>query len=797
MARVSGKYPDDRKLFVYKLVDHRRVLVLCLLVVSILIFPFVLTVELDRTLKAAYVTSSPAYELYKELIAQYGPDEFILIAVVTPKGVMDASILKGLDAISNRLKQRPEIFHVLSVSNLKVFGERSGVFGNFPLIESRDGVFGLRPQSDLQRIQEALPLMDFLISSDQRTAGILLQLQDEWRFHPDLGKFLGQVEQIVRDNLPEGAEFRVVGAPVIREAVQNLTIRTTIIFSCLCALVVCLITLYIFKSPRVAAITMLTIGISVYWVLGLMSLCRITLNATTSISFGLILITSVATVIHIVSHYCEVWPRYHDRELAVKRSMAVVGRACIMSAVTSAIAFGTIMISDIPMVQQLGFVMSTGVLIAFVISFVLTPTFLIWLKPVQPDVLERMKEDWVAGALRAIEKLVFSRYRLCAWCGVLFTIVMFAGAPLIRIDTQLLSLFVDSSQVRSDIRFVEKHLHPIRTLEVTVDMQERAFREPEAWEKIDVLQKRLAQIPGVASVDSVMPLIEYLHGIIAQPGTQPEEIYSNKRVLSEILSVMSFSSEGKELLRRYVNPKFAGIRMTVRVGDTGASSLNQVIESIEKTATECIGSAGKTAVTGEQAVFAAQASDVVDSQVWSVILALTAITIILIWQLRSLTLGLFSLLPIIPPISVILGMMGWLGIPLDNVTVFATDIAIGLAVDDTFHYLAQMRRDIAASGPGEDRVRSILKQSFHSTARSLMSTTAPLFLGFLALAFTPTKPAIYFGFLGSASMLVALFGNIIFLPSIILTFKVFSRMMEREAHRKAVAGSSLLEPTDY
>jgi predicted RND superfamily exporter protein len=789
MAR-SGKYPDDRKLFVYKLVDHRRVLVLCLLVVSMLILPFALTVELDRTLKAAYVTSSPAYELYKELIAQYGPDEFILIAVITPKGVMDAGILKGLDAISNRLKQRPEIFHVLSVSNLKVFGKRSGVFGNFPLIESKDGVFGLRPQSDLQRIQKALPLMDFLISSDLRTAGILLQLQDEWRFHPDLGKFLGQVEQIVRDNLPEGAEFRVVGAPVIREAVQNLTIRTTIIFSCMCALVVCLITLYIFKSLRVAAITMLTIGISVYWVLGLMSLCRITLNATTSISFGLILITSVATVIHIVSHYCEVWPRYQDRELAVKRSMAVVGRACIMSSVTSAIAFGTIMISDIPMVQQLGFVMSTGVLIAFVISFVLTPTLLIWLKPMQPHVLERMKEDWFAGALRAIEKLVFSRYRLCAWCGVLFTIVMFAGAPLIRIDTQLLSLFVDSSQVRSDIRFVEKHLHPIRTLEVTVDMQERAFREPEAWKKIDVLQKRLAQIPGVASVDSVMPLIEYLQGLIAQPGTPPQEIYSNKRVLSEILSLISFSSEGKELLRRYVNPKFAGIRMTVRVGDTGASSLNQVIESIEKTATECIGSAGKTAVTGEQAVFAAQASDVVDSQVWSVILALTAITIILIWQLRSLTLGLFSLLPIIPPISVILGMMGWLGIPLDNVTVFATDIAIGLAVDDTFHYLAQMRRDIAASGPGEDRVRSILKQSFHSTARSLMSTTAPLFLGFLALALTPTKPAIFFGFLGSGSMLVALFANIIFLPSIILTFKVFSRMMEREAHRKAVAVSS-------
>lgn len=793
MARPPRKYPDDRRLFVYKLVDYRVIPVCFIIVVSFLILPFAMTVELDRTLKAAYVTSSPAYQVYKGFVEEYGSDEFVLIAIKSDTGASSPHLLKAIDTVSKKLKERPELAQVVSLSTLKVFDEKDGIFGSYPLMEATGGAYRLRPGVDLDKIRKALPIMDFVLSPDMKTLGILFRLTDEWRFHPDLGAVLEQVEEVVRSSLPSGTEYRVVGAPVVREAVQQLTVRTTIIFSSLCALVVALITLYIFKSLRVAGITMLTIGTAVLWVLGLMSLCRITLNATTSISFGLILITSVATVIHIVSHFCQVWPQYLDKELAVKRAMAVVGRACIMSAVTTSIAFATIMISDIPMVQQLGFVMAVGVLIAFFIGFVLTPSFLMWLKPLQPRVLDKMQTDWFSKALDWTEVLVFRHYRLCTLGGIVFTLLMFAGAPFIRIDTQLLSLFVRSSTVMSDMRFVEQHLHPIRALEISVELDEGAFKNPDAWRKMDELRRRLLQIPGVVSVDSFSPMIEYLYTLLAQPGTTPQDRYPGKGVLSEILSLVSFSADGRQLLGHYVNSTFSGSHMTVRIGSTGSTSMNQLIEKIEKTVREVMEGAGKAMVTGEQAVFAAQASEVVDSQVWSVILALSAITLLLVMQLRSLLLGLFSLLPIIPPIAVILGMMGWVGIPLDNVTVFATDIAIGLAVDDTFHYLTQMRREIAASEPGEGRVRLILQQSFHHTARSLMSTTAPLVIGFLALVVTPTKPAIFFGFLGAASMIVALFGNVIFLPSIILTFKRLSRFIEREAEAKAARKAISLE----
>jgi hypothetical protein len=208
--------------------------------------------------------------------------------------------------------------------------------------------------------------------------------------------------------------------------------------------------------------------------------------------------------------------------------------------------------------------------------------------------------------------------------------------------------------------------------------------------------------------------------------------------------------------------------------------VSRIIEKIGATATNVMGNSAKISVTGEQAVFAAQASEVVRSQVLSLILALCGITLLIMIQLRSWVLGVLSIFPNIPPVAVIIGLMGWLGIPLDNVTVFAVAVAIGLAVDDTIHYLTQLKRDIASPARTGQSVREILENSYKHTGKTLISTSSTLFFGFLMLSVTPTLPAIYFGFLGAASIIVALWGDLVFLPSVILTFPPIRRLLERE-----------------
>lgn len=767
-------------MLVDRIIEYRRLLVLMIVLVSLAMIPSILGLKLDRTLKSAYVTSSEAYGVYKEFLEVFGNDEFVLIMIQHENGVGSPSFLKALAKIDSDLEEFPEISQVVSIANLKVFRERKGIFGNYPLVDRKSGQVRLPDTQSLETVRKALPVTDFLLSTDLKSAGIILRLGDDWRFHPEMGDLLARIQRVVRTYAPKGSDIRMVGAPVLREAVQQLTVRTAVIFGILCALIISLVSLYIFKSLRVAAIATVVVGVSVYWVMGVMAILGIPLNSTTSLSFGLVLVVSVATVIHIVSHYYASAGSHEQRADAVRDALRTVARPCLMCSLTTSVAFATIMVSTIPMVQQLGLVMSLGVLISFVLAMILTPAFLMLMKPVPGRTHERMSHDLVARAFEKVGGFVFRRYRLCSITGILFCVVMIAGAPFIRIDTQILRLFVDSSRELKDIRHVEKSISPVRTLELTVELDRGAFKRPEVWRKISELQQRLIDIPEVYSVDSLLPLIEYLHTQLAEPGTDQDDIFRKKGLAAQLIAVITFSRDGKQLLQRYLDKRYGRIHLSVRTWSTDPTPVSRIIENIEATAAQVMGHPARVLVTGEQAVFAAQASEVVRSQVLSLVLALSGITLLIMIQLRSWVLGVLSLFPNLPPVAVIIGLMGWIAIPLDNVTVFAVAIAIGLAVDDTIHYLTQLKRDIASSASGGRTTQEILEQSYQGIAKTLISTSSTLFFGFLMLSLTPTQPAIYFGFLGAAAILVALWGDLVFLPSLILTFPIIRRLLERE-----------------
>lgn len=761
------------------IVRRRRILTALIAAVTILMIPCALHITLDRTLKSAYVTSSEAYRIYRHFTETFGDDEFILIAVKTARDVRDPRILSALRKITDSVEEIPEVGRVISVTNLKMVQNRKGVFGSYPVVEEVDGSPALPEKDRLDRIRGALPLFDFLLSQDLTTAGIMVRIKDEWKFHPKMGDIQDRIAGVVKRGLPEDSDFRLVGAPVIREAVQRLTVRTAVTFGALCTLVITLVSLYIFKSLRVAGITVVVVGVAVLWIIGFMALIGIPLNSTTSLSFGLVLVVSVATVVHIVTHYYGSSREFSEKTDAVKHALDAVGRPCLMCALTTSIAFATIMVSTIPMVQQLGLVMSLGVLLAFIVSMTLTPAFLIALKPIDRRTHSRMSGDAVAWIFDEMEGFVFRRPRVCATAGIILAAVMLAGAPLITIDTQILRLFLDSSREIQDIKFVNQHLAPAQSLELVVEKDDRAFRKSDAWRTVTELQERLSSLPQVERVDSPLPLLEYIHELLAKDGRPDTDLFANEKLIPQLMQLVKFTPEGKLLLKKYVDEDLSRLHVSVRMKGPASEPVTTAIENVDRSAREVVAQKGNTVVTGELAVFAAQASEVVFSQVVSLALALTSITALIMIQFRSFRLGILSLIPNVLPVAVIFGLMGWFGIALDNVTVFAATIAIGLAVDDTIHYLSRLKRELPAWRSGEKSLEQWLSDAYQSTAKALIATSLTLIFGFLMLTLTPTRPAISFGFLGAAAILAALLGDLVFMPSIILSFPRVRRWISR------------------
>ncbi len=778
-----GEQPLARKYHTAKLVDHSRILVLAVAVISIALIPLALRVELDRTLKSAYVTSSDAYKEYRDFVEVFGDDEFIITAIKTEEGAAAPEVLKSLTAITDELKELDEIANVLSLSNLKFFQERNGIFSNYPLLLKTQDVLRLPSEATLEQINKALPLTDYLISPDRKTLGILIKLKPEWRFHPELGALQGKIKEIVSNRLPVDAQFSMTGASVIREEVQTLTVTTAVLYGLLCTIVIGGICWYIFKSLRLAFVVLIVIGVAVEWVLGLMAAAKIPLNSTTSLSFGLIVVVSVSNVIHIITHYYQAIRETNSKSEAVKTALRIIGRPCLMCTLTTAVAFATIMISSIPMVQQLGFVMTCGILISYVLAMTLTPAFLLAIKSVSPDISQKLTEDWIGAVFRGLERFVFTHYKFCTALSIIFVAGMVGGIPFIRTDTQILHLFTDSSRVISDVQFVETNLAPIRSLELVVTGPEQAFKNPATWQKIAVLDKSIREMSEIESVDSPLPLMEYLHQAVSKSQQTSQSFFDDSRLLLQLFTVLSLNSDSKDLLRRYISPDYRQLHISVRIKNSAMTPINEIIQAVKSKAAKIM-QPDNVIVTGEQAVFAAQASQVVDSQVLSIVLAFIGVTTLLIIQLRSVSLGLVSLIPNIPPVAVIFGMMGWFGIPLDNVTVFAAAIAIGLSVDDTIHYLTQLKREMTRSPDPNTTIELCMRQSYQKTARAMISTSLTLFLGFLMLSFTPTKPAIYFGFLGGGAVLTALLADLIMMQSVILTFGSVRKILNKEIRIK-------------
>lgn len=151
-------------------------------------------------------------------------------------------------------------------------------------------------------------------------------------------------------------------------------------------------------------------------------------------------------------------------------------------------------------------------------------------------------------------------------------------------------------------------------------------------------------------------------------------------------------------------------------------------------------------------------------------------------QLGSPMLGIVCLLPNIPPVAAVFGIMGWFGVSLDGVTIFAATVVVGLAVDNTIHYLTQLKREIRQNP--DQGVEQCVRSAYRLTARQIASWSFVIMLGFLALLVSPFRPVVLFGMLGCAAICLGFYGDLFFVQSLILNSSTIrnaiARLIERE-----------------
>jgi predicted RND superfamily exporter protein len=397
------------------------------------------------------------------------------------------------------------------------------------------------------------------------------------------------------------------------------------------------------------------------------------------------------------------------------------------------------------------------VIAAFFLPKLLNSNKLNFLK-INEDLLERFIKNYLITG--------FNKPTLSVWLGVAFIVAMVWAIPEIQTVKHLTNSTIKNTREAKDLEYIEQYISAGTSFSVILQPLDGILKTKRFWYDLIQYEKDIKSIPGIQGVESITPLVFRVALKLALGGIKPEKAFDQ---------IQSQSHEN-DLLRSYYNPVTKTMRIIVHIQSKTSDQVETILRQVKKETEKVFAKKAEVTLSGQLLLLRSQTTDLVSSQMRTLILALFVITILMMIQLRSIVLGLLSLIPNLFPLISIFGIMGWFHIPLDPLTIFAAVISFGLSVDDSIHYLAQLKREMIVK-KNSCNIHSCLKIAYYKNARALVSTTAVLFFSALGLLFSSFSHVFSLGVLISSASIIALIGDLVFMPAVVLKFKPLNYLL--------------------
>ena len=585
-----------------------------------------------------------------------------------------------------------------------------------------------------------------LISKDQNTSGISILLQDFSDNGESLARLIQQIRDIADVNSSKGLQTFVTGLPLQKYEAGRLVLKDQKLFAPLSFLILGAVLLLITRHFSGLAFPLLISGVSIIWTLGIYSSFGYSLNMITSLVPPVIMTLAVMTTIHIYLEWLH--GNETDKKQRVVTAVKNLYRPCLFASLTTAIGLLSLISNDTPAVRQFGIFAALGVMISYLIgvsglavglSFLKAPTQHTSLKMgILPTLLEKLSDFTITHPLKIIAGTI----------GV--AAVSFYGLQKVRSNTDLLRFLGQDTRLFSDTTFIDQNLTGVNTLELLISkINAEPFDNFDELKQIKKFQQAVNQAPQVKHSLSAVDLIE-----------------SSGTSLADIPSAISFEDVTKSSgLSKFLDKDLLTTRLCVRTGAIGSSAGSQLIEEIRSIAKQQLGDSYKVREAGGFYRVIAESNHLVASQVKSFAIALILILLAIGVVFRSIKFVGLAIIPNVIPLLMTASIMGFFAIDLSTGTAMIASVVIGIAVDDTIHYLSAFQKSF--KGDCDQAIRNTTR----STGYALTSTTLALSLGFWVAMFGSFQPTVYFALLSGLTMWFALACDLLVLPACLkLTF---------------------------
>lgn len=734
----------------------------CTIILSLLLIIPASQVKIDASGVSFTVDNSKDHANYLAFVESFGTDDYVMLSIKNTLNISDPEFKKRLIKIHLALSAMDSIMKVINLGAIAT--------SDFRKIISESNFWDDKYFIEARRI---IPGFGRLISKDMKTIAVIVKINNENLNGFQLEKQLQLMKQVLIKHFPEKPYCYATGIPVLRAAFERYNLESALVFGSMGLLFGVLIAFYLFKTPWTAVMVMLTSLISLIWILGIMGILGINLNLATGLSFGFIFVVSTTTVFHIVSAYFQIL-EIESKNKALIKTFQTILRPCFMCALTTSTGFLSLTISPVSMVRQAGIIISIGVMLAFFLTLVITAFFLP--KLFKPNNLKFLKTNkkFLKRFIKNYLITGFNRPSISVWIGIIFILSMAWGIPNIQTVKHLTFSTIKNTREARDLEYIEQHISTSTSFSVILKPVDDSFKTRRFWYDLIQYEKTIKAIPGIQDIESLTNLIFQMALKFPLGGIRPEIAFDHLKV----------QSSENDMLRSYYDPILKKFRIVVNIQNRTSDQVEAILRQVKKEADQIFSKKATFFLSGQLILLRSQTSDLVSSQLRTLILALFVITLLMMIQLKSISLGILSLIPNLFPLITIFGIMGWFQIPLDPLTVFAAVISFGLSVDDSIHYLTQLRREMSVHKKGRN-IHDCLKTAYHKNARALVSTTAVLFFSAVGLCFSPFNHVFSLGVLISCASIIALAGDLVFMPAVVLKCTPLTQLLSSKLREKA------------
>ena len=551
-----------------------------------------------------------------------------------------------------------------------------------------------------------------------------------------------------------------------------------------------------FRSKRWIVLPMLCCFLSVVAMLGILGTFGWDVTVISSNFISLQLIITLAISVHLIVRFREyqlLLPEADHRTLLSKTIQSKFV-PCLFAVLTTIAGFTSLMLSNIKPVIHFGWMMSIGILISLALTFVLFPaTAMLMTKPAPPSQGRIINFSLTAFLGRITETYGTAILILTA----VFTAVTIMGVSKLRVENSFIDYFKESTEIYQGMKIIDQKLGGTTPLDVIVQFEtfEEEENEDEEFEEFPIEDDFFSDSIAGASdddpgkywfMDHRLEIIEQVHdylenrpeigkvlslGTLLKIGRQ----LNNGKSLDSIDMALLYSKLPEEyeelLLSPYVSFEKNEVRFTVRIIDSlEGLKRNLLLQEIEHDLVHELGlEDGKVHLSGAMVLYNNMLQSLFSSQIMTLGVVALALLIMFLFLFRSLKIALIALFPNLLSAGAVLGVMGWLDIPLDMMTITIAAISIGIAVDNTIHYIHRFREEINRDG---DYYGS-LHRAHNSVGYAMYYTSMIIIVGFSILILSNFWPTIYFGLFTGLAMLIALVASLTLLPQLLVWIKPF------------------------